>query len=814
MTEPQETLSLPPVVQARRFTIAVASSRFATTWKNTRITWSQLLGRISSTRRTPETISDYRELSKHDQDQIKDVGGFVGGELREGVRKKDHVNARSLLSLDIDFANGMQIWDEITLLEDYTAILYSTHKHTPEQPRLRLLILLSRDVTPEEYEAVARRLADRYGIDQFDDTTFEPHRLMYWPSTSADGEYIFQHQEGTLLDPDEILAEYNGDWRDTTTWPTSSRVHKQIQASARKQADPLTKPGLVGAFNRAYSISEAIEQWLDDVYTQSAHDGRYDYRLGESSAGLVVYDDKFAYSHHATDPAGGQLCNAFDLVRIHRYGGEDPADTSELKTTELPSYKAMCDWARALPEVKTQITKDMLTAAQAEFDELPSDDTATDGLWMSDLEITRGGKLTESLTNHVLVLRNDPALQAIAWNEHRDGLDVRGELPWEHLKIGFTDTDWAQLKIYLQKTYGLYAPPKTKDAVLAVASERSYNPVKDYLEALPPWDGVARIDTLLQDYLGAEDSIYTREVMRKTLVAAVRRIYEPGVKFDYMLILNGPQGTGKSTLIAKLGGSWFSDALTLTDMRDKAAAEKLQGYWVLEISELAGMRKTDVEVIKSFISRQDDKYRQAYGIQVEAHPRHCVFMGTTNSELGFLRDTTGNRRFLPIPVTGDCQKHPWDLTDADINQIWAEAKHREQAGETLYLSREASVIATTQQEQAMETDEREGLIIKYLETLLPVNWADMSLYDRRDYLNGGGLTIGDETTLEERLEVSNIEIWAECLGKDPTLMKASDSYQISAMITKIEGWRRPKGKQSRRHLPIYGRQRVWVRSTK
>ena len=144
-------------------------------------------------------------------------------------------------------------------------------------------------------------------------------------------------------------------------------------------------------------------------------------------------------------------------------------------------------------------------------------------------------------------------------------------------------------------------------------------------------------------------------------MAAVARIYKPGVKFDSILVLNGPQGMGKSTFFAILGKQWFSDSLSISDMRDKTAAEKLLGNWILEISEMNGIRKTEVEVVKSFVTRQDDKFRQAYGVNVESHPRKCIIVGSTNSEGGFLRDVTGNRRFWPVHVPGTGKHHPWEL---------------------------------------------------------------------------------------------------------------------------------------------------------
>lgn len=168
--------------------IAVGNSRMDKKWKNQDISWADLCARCGSTIRTTETVEEYRKLKKGQQDGIKDVGGFVGGHLREGRRKNGMVLCRSLLTLDMDYGTP-DIWDEITLFHDFKCCVYSTHKHTPEHPRLRLLIPLKREISEEEYPAVARMVAKEIGIDLFDDTTYEASRLMYWPSTSSNGEF-------------------------------------------------------------------------------------------------------------------------------------------------------------------------------------------------------------------------------------------------------------------------------------------------------------------------------------------------------------------------------------------------------------------------------------------------------------------------------------------------------------------------------------------------------------------------------------------------------------------------------------------------
>lgn len=785
--------------------IATANSRMAKIWKNTGITWPQLVERLKTTTRTPETQGEYKNMTKKRQDEIKDVGGFVGGRLKEGKRRAGFIEKRYLLTLDADYATEDFI-DNLSLFYSFAWAVYSTHKHTAEKPRYRLLIPLSRPCEPDEYEAVARKMAEGIGIDQFDDSTYQAHRLMYWPSTSMDGEYVFEHGDGAFLDVDKVLAEYD-DWHDVTSWASSTRTLTHRERLVKKQEDPTAKRGIVGAFCRTYSIKEAIAAFLPEVYIPCGMADRYTYAYGSTAAGLVVYEDgKFAYSNHATDPCGGMLCNAFDLVRLHKFGKQDEEAAEGTPVVKLPSYLAMQELAANDEAVKKVLYKERMAGAQDDFNGLLLADEADSDDWIKNLDIDKNGRTKNTLDNLVLILRHDKNLRSIAFNLHRDGIDANGKLPWVPIKNGWSDSDYAALKVYLSKNYELYSPGKTKDALVAVASERAYHPIRQYLESLPEWDNRPRIDRLLIDYFGAEDNSYTRAVMRKTLVAAAARIFEPGIKFDTVLILNGPQGVGKSTFFSKLAGKWFSDSLSITDMKDKTGPEKMQGYWILELGELAGMRKTDTEIIKSFLTRVDDKYRASYGLTVESHPRQCVIVGSTNAESGFLRDITGNRRFWPVRITGQSEKKSWQLSDEEVRQIWAEALVLYRNGEKLYLNAEEEALACKEQTEAMETDDREGLVRAYLEKLLPENWDEMSIFERQNFLEGNEFSQSEIIGTVKRTRVCNMEIWCECFGKNATAMKRSDSYEISAIMQKIEGWVIGK----RKRLPHYGLQRIYI----
>ena len=775
--------------------IAVGNSRMDKKWKNRDISWKDLCQRVSSTIRTTETVEEYRKLKKGAQDNIKDVGGFVGGQLREGRRKNGMVLCRSMLTLDMDYGEP-GIWDEIDLLHDFKCCVYSTHKHTPEHPRLRMIIPLARDITEEEYPAVSRMVAKEIGIDLFDDTTYEACRLMYWPSTSANGEFFYKTKDGPLLDPDAYLAKY-ADWRDASTWPVSSRQSEAVRRSITQQADPLEKPGIVGAFCRAYTIEEAIEAFLSDVYEPSSMNGRYDYIPADSAAGVVVYDGKFAYSHHATDPVCGKLLNAFDLVRLHKFRELDENVGLDTPPGKLPSFKAMSDLALADDKVKAVFAEERIAQASAEF---------SDEDWQNGLELDKSGHVKNTLHNLTLILENDPNLKGVVFNQLLDGMEIKGEVPWKHPSKFWRDADDAQLISYVDAHYGTFSARNYDIAVTKVADDRAYHPIREFIESLPEWDKVPRVDTLLVDYLGAADTAYVRAVTRKTLCAAISRVLRPGCKFDSMLVLNGPQGVGKSTLIAKLAGEWFSDSLNLGDTKDKTAAEKLQGYWILEIGELAGLKKAEVETLRSFLSRQNDIYRAAFGKRATPHLRQCVFFGTTNAESGYLRDTTGNRRFWPVKTPGSGKKQSWNLTHEEILQIWAEALVYVRQGEKLYLSPEMDALAKDEQREAMESDEREGLVREYLDTLLPERWAEMDLFERRNFLSGSDFGGLQEKGTVRRTSVSNMEIWCECFGKERANLRRTDSNELTGILARL-GWKRADNKV---RIPLYGPQYIFV----
>lgn len=778
----------------RALDVALGNSRKSKTWKNKPILWSALLDRLSNTTRTPETLAEYKAMSRDRQSDVKDVGGFVGGYCNNGSRSD--VRHRSVLCLDADYADA-ELWPDWELIFGCAAAIYSTHKYTPAKPRLRLVIPLSRNVTPDEYQAIGRRVANDLGIEKFDDTTYQPQRVMYWPSTSQDGEYVFKYIDGPFLDADKELATYH-DWRDVTSWPMSSRQATIQKRSAEKQGDPTEKRGVVGSFCRAYSIREAIEKFIPTY--QPCDDGRYTYTEGSTAAGVVIYEDKFSFSHHATDPASGQLCNAFDLVRLHRFGDRDT--DPEQTVTERPSYKAMTQLALNDDLCRIQMVNDRAADAASDFAEPLEEDVDPDR-WKSQLRFTEKGGLAATIENAVIILRNDPKLKGVlGLNEMDHNIVALKSTPWREIRkeSQWVDADDASLRFYLEQNYGMNSKDKIFDAVNVVAGENAFHPVRDYLDSCT-WDGVPRVETLLIDYLGAEDTPYTRAVTRKTLAAAVARIYNPGCKFDYMLTIRGRQGIGKSALIAKLGGEWYSD--TFSTMQGKEAYEQVLGVWLMEVGELAGMRKAEAETIKLYISKQKDRFRPAYGRRLQEFPRQCIFIGTTN-ESEFLRDTTGNRRFWVVDTPHDPQHSMWaELTPGTIKQVWGEALDIYKRGEKLYLPPELEEEARMIQEAYEEENPKAGLVAEYLNRRLPEGWEGLDTYTRRQWLET------DAVGTVERKTVSAVEIYAEALSGNPDRIDRYVIKEIVGIMAGFKEWRR-QGNLLVTAKP-YGRQKYWRR---
>lgn len=789
----------------RMLLISAAGTRKTKHWPRSEMLWSEFTERLRTPARSTETLEEYLAYAKQRQDDLKDVGGFVGGTFANDIRKAAYVEGRDLLTLDLDNipAGGTEDVLKRVCGLGCAAAVYSTRKHAGYAPRLRVIVPLDRTATADEYEPAARKLAGLIGIEFCDPTTFDVARLMYWPSCCRDSEYVCEAYDRPFCSLDGLLGMY-GDWTDISQWPQVPGAEAVERRRLARQEDPTAKRGVIGAFCRTYTITQAMEKFIPGMYEETAAPGRYTYTGGSTVGGAVVYDgDMFLYSHHATDPCSGLLVNAFDLVRLHMYGERDREAKEGTPANKLPSFVAMSRMAREDAAVSELLAKERLERAQQAFgDDTPDEDGP--GLeWIKRLTVDGNGKIEKTINNAVIVLENDPLLKGkIVTDEFASCGIVLGKLPWSHEdeKRRWKDADDASFYNYMELFYGITGREKLDNALLIVSNQNRINDVKEYLKSLK-WDGTRRVDMLLPDYLGAEDNPYTRAVMRKSLCAAVARAVTGGVKYDYMPIFSGPQGIGKSTLLAILGGAWFSDSLTTFE--GKEAAELIQGTWINEIGELSAFTKQETQVIKQFLSKTHDIYRAAYGRRTEKYPRRCVFFGTSNDS-DFLKDSTGNRRFWPVDVgIHPAKKSVWEELPKEVDQVWAEAYLYWQLGERLFLPKEIERMAEEMQEGHREASGKEGMIRDFLEREIPSDWNSYDLQQRRQFWNGN-LKLPDHTELVKRDKVCAMEVWAECFSGDPRYLKRTDSMEINSALQAIKGWKRNKDK--RRYGP-YGPQR-------
>lgn len=338
----------------KKFRIAVGRSRLSPTIEHKRTTWSRLVEKLTEFKIADITYEDYIALPRDGQADYKDAGYFVGGEFSGKTRKLSELRRRHFITLDIDHIDP---WDLSAIDDAYDGLAYVVHstiKHCDDTPRLRLVFSLSRPCTVNEYEPLARKIANEIGMDCFDDTTYQSARIMFWPVKCSDGETYVSIGEGDPIDVDKWLRQYD-DWQDYDEWPHSSRV-EAVRPSGRQAEDPLTKRGIIGAFNRTYDIHAAISAF-DLPYEATDHDNRYRPIDATGPSGAVVYDDVFLYSHHESDVVGQRNVNAWDLVRLHLFGHKDQNVDPDTSIMSYPSSKEMAALAGNDPRVAAELKK-------------------------------------------------------------------------------------------------------------------------------------------------------------------------------------------------------------------------------------------------------------------------------------------------------------------------------------------------------------------------------------------------------------------------------------------------------------------------
>ena len=748
---------------------------------------------------TSVTYAAYMALSTDEQAAKKSAPGYwLPAVFKDGRRKQDHLIRRTAIVLDLDYVTPEQlesIRNGDAPINAFYWFMHTSRAHCPEKPRVRIVVYLDREVDPTEANALTRYLAQLLaadpdeGIEIPDIVSMRKNQAMFLPSVSRGQEFWFDRSASDdLVDVDEFLAARPG-WDDYSQLPYQEREKdRRADAPGRKMEDPRKKEGVIGAFCRVYGVEDVIAEFLPDVYVPGDCDTeiRYTYALGSGSNGAVVYDNGlFLHSHHGSDPIDGQV-NAWDLARIHLFGHLDREARANTTLSNLPSSKAMREFARKDPKVRKELldevapvdewddddaglpeTDDDLLGpppkkkARVDDDDLlgpppkkardiadefdddeggdedeesakPKKDKAKKGKakpdWRNWLVLDQHNRIEGGLHNCVTIAKNDPRVAPCIGVNDLDGGPYllkplkfpkaglrQARVPSDGSGRRWTDNDSAALMSALAAPVemGGYGTQFTRQdvelALLQTSEQNRYNPFLDKVRAVS-WDGVERLATFFHDWLRTDDTAYHTELATIWFVAGITRQYEPGHVFDLVPILGGAQGGGKTGAIRELGmghgGTLAGDFHSTQKM-----TEATKGKVVLEVPELKGLSRAQIEDVKHYFTETQDTVRLAYRRNEEDFLRRCVYMGTTNEDY-YLRDTE-NRRFCPV-LTRTSLAHKIDFPNFKplVQQFWAEAHHiylemrRKQPSGMLplhFTSPEAQAEALRLQSEARET---------------------------------------------------------------------------------------------------------------
>ena len=803
--------------------ITTAESAKAKKWQAVQVTVGDFFKSLAEFKEIPMTLPEFVKLKetkegRAEQEKLKDTKGFVGASFSGDERSLTAVTGRDVITLDYDNIPSGKTQELVNSVDalNVSYCIYSTAKHCPESPRIRVVIPLSETVNRSTFEPIARKVAEAIApFEWIDGTCFRLNQLMYYPTACLGAERIYKaNTERPCLEGNAWLDKYGEegkDWRDATSWPGTSGKCEMHKYKKTESLDK--KPKIIKAFCRAYPISVAIDTFLSDVYEPAGTDtngsARYNLIGGTCARGGCVYDDDTAFfGNDATDKTNKRRCNSFDLVRIWKYGDLDKGKESE-DVTKRPSWKAMerlCaeddNVQKAIREIIDEKKKDRAEKEIKRYKEsggsVENEDNAKD-VWAL-LEMDENNNPKTTVNNYKVILENDESVKIgtlYAYDEFTGKTKIFGKLP----HVGDCNGAWcdaadAAILMHIEGAYRIYSEQKYRVAMEALKIKYKINSLQQYLKSLPEWDCVPRLETILIDCLGAEDDEdgYTREVTKKAFIGAYMRAIEPGSKYDTMLILNGGQNIGKSTFLRQISVNpqeWYTDSIQKLE-NDKDTMEKIQGKWIIEVGELNAMSKADVNGVKLFMSSQCDVYRASYARTPAEHPRMCAVFGTTNDG-EFLRDTTGNRRFWPV----DCYMKPvpekteWIVNELPkiVPQLWAEAKARyEKFGETPYIKDATLAKAAARvQEEHRVRPVNEGVIIDFVNRKVPKNWKDMDIIARRDFWANNPAAVGEDD-LVERDSICAQEIWCELYGKDINDMQRKDTLNINSVLCGLEGF--------------------------
>lgn len=717
-------------------------------------------GRYSPDEWTLDTVEDFVQDAPLMEKDPRVVPGVFVGTLGNHRATANNVLSHTALVLDLDTAVPQDVPRRVDAL-GWDAVTYTTASHTEDAPRLRVVALISRPVTPDEYKRLFRWAGTALGVELDPSAAAGAHRF-FLPHIAPGSEAEILglqswRSHGEPIDVEPIVAEEPQPQKPADQGP-------KADAPARRR-DPLALPGVAGAFNRAYTLGEAIEAF-DLPYRPLGH-GFIHKDSTQSQPGLTPINEERTlwFDHAGSSPTHGQTMSVFDIVAEWQYGlqSEGTSDDPSQPPAERASRALLGADSAQLPAVVAELATD----AFPEAPESPDGDSPVPAGGSARLASVEACEAALSPRNAKTGRRNlsdaadrkalvelDPLLssRAISAMGRRPGWRVRP--PWasqselfeqERARLGLypdTDEDEAAVQQYLGATYCGDVPPMTAvREILSLAASlpgREVDPLTGYLIGLR-WDGVKRLSggsaTLDEVIPGvpwedkAEREWASRAVMR-ACVAAVARAFEPGYQVDSSLVLVGPQGTRKTSWVRWLAGPW-SAALPDILAGDADLFDPCHKAWIVEADEgfavtRGGSRYGDA--LKRFLTARSDTWRPKYGRTSRTMARRFVVWGTTNHE-DFLANEEGNRRYWPVKITHTIPTEL--LTEYRRNQIWAEAVHLYRAGEKTWMSEaEEQKMQTERASRATEENPLLGPVSRYLSTPRPEGFAWMGKQER------------------------------------------------------------------------------------
>lgn len=889
---------------AKQITFSLGSPENRGRSKNTKESWRKFKRRFENPWVTPEKYHQFKKFPDKRQQALKNSNGwFIRCPVKDGVRNRDSILPSDLITLDVDYATPEYL-DRILsgeVLPGIELFVHSSRSHTPEKPRLRIGIPVKGKVSADRYQAASRIVAQMADpeLEYIDKVSSRPAQMMFLPTCSVDMEkhYVFYEQAGELLDVEDMIETWeltNGSADDIGNLPRY-KGEDELRQAAEKAEDPLEKDGPIGDWCRAWSITELVMGREDgtpgplaDIYEPTEWSQgaitRMTYKHGSTSNGAVVYEDKFIFSHHGSDPTQEMLVNAYDAVRVHLFGDKDKKVDPDEPMGKRPSVEEMKKFmggdsafrqqqAESRYDMDSKLLDDATEDMDIEIDEdyvRPDDDDddldaeellgrPLDSIkteedrhiarrrakapkppkrWIAkELELTDDGIIKTTMHNIALIIMNDPRFwRRIGYNEFNYQIVVTSDIksrtkliPEFIVKDRVNGDRWQEINDIIiratiegpagkgQPGYGIKVGKEmVHDAVRLAAMANRFHPVIEFLEDC--YDDEKHdpecLETVFIDYYGAEDNVYTRQASKMAMIAAVARVMEPGCKFDFAVIFEGPQGIGKSSGVkALIGKEWFGEIDV--DLKDrKSIAEQIAGKWALELPELSAMHKSEANDAKAFMTRQHDDVRMSYDRNISILPRQCIIFGTTNDR-EYLRDTTGNRRYWPI----FCHTNSVDTVGLALarRRIWKaayvaylEMRKAQPHGELpLFLTGEAAEIAEKLQHAARKKEVWET----WLDQITDWMDAEHSLqsflaqngYDIEDTLPDSHDGVSLEATVC-RVAFSMEDAIREGLGLHGNVPNGAqaDTFWQKAVSTLIErGW-------TKKRIRIAGVQKTWV----